>query len=122
MSFEQVGGYKFIKSNSLKVGESIEGFVVGKYNSKMYPDKDSIIMSINGESIVVNAHGSLQYFFSNNNKAGYYYRFTRLEDKMIKNKASLQWKIEVDRSKTIECIPMSEETHKEVNDTDSIPF
>jgi hypothetical protein len=103
MAFETVGTGKFVKSNSLTLGQSIEGFVVGKYNSEKYPEKDEIEMVINGEKVILNTHGGLKYFFSNGNKPGYYYRFTRLEDKKTpKGAMSPQFKIEIDRSKKLE--------------------
>lgn len=122
MAFEQVNTSKYIKSNSLKVGESIEGYVVGKYNSTQYPEIDSLKMVVNGETIVLNPHGALKYFFKNGNSTGYYYRFTRLEDMKTKKGAmSAQWKIEVDKSKVLDqIVPGSDET-KETPSAD-LPF
>lgn len=117
MAFEEVSKNKYVKSNSVEVGGVIEGYVIGKHNSTAYPDIDSIVMKIGEEKVVLNPHGSLRYFFKNGNKAGFYYRFTRLESiKTPKGALSAQWKIEVDRSQTIsvEATP--------VEQTENIPF
>jgi hypothetical protein len=117
MAFETVSGGKYLKSNSIAVGESIEGYVTGKYNSVMYPDKDAIVMLINDEKVTVNTHGSLGYFFKNGNPINFYYKFTRLADKQIKGKASLQWLIQVDKSRKIETPAVVNQ-----DSTESLPF
>ena len=103
MAFETVQSQKkYIKANSLEVGQAIEGFVVGKFNSEKFPEIDSLVMKINNEDVILNPNGSLKYFFSNGNKPGYYYRFTRMPDtKTKRGLTSAQFKVEVDKSKTI---------------------
>ena len=104
MAFETVQSQKkYLKANSLEVGQSIEGFVVGKFNSDKFPEIDSLVMKINNEDVVLNPNGTLKWFFQNGNKPGYYYRFTRMPDtKTKRGLTSAQFKIEVDKSKTIE--------------------
>jgi hypothetical protein len=104
MSFETISGTKkYIKANSLEVGQSLEGFVVGKHNSEKFPEIDSLVMKINNEDVVLNPNGSLKYFFKNGNATGYYYRFTRLPDvKTARGLTSSQFKIEIDKSKKLD--------------------
>ncbi len=101
MAFETVSGIKnYKKSNEIKVGEFIEGYVTGKQNSGLYPEIDQICMQTKkGEQFILSPHGSLKFFFKNNNKPGFYYRFTRLDDtKNKRGQAICQFKIEVDKT------------------------
>jgi hypothetical protein len=101
MAFETVSGIKnYKKSNEIKLGEFIEGYVTGQQNSGLYPEIDQIVMKTKkGEQFILSPHGSLKFFFKNGNKPGYYYRFTRMED--TKNKRAqpiCQFKVEVDKT------------------------
>lgn len=124
MAFESVE-QKFKKANDIKVGESIEGFVIGKHNGGRFPNVDCIRMKVGNENIILTGNGTLKYFFENGNKAGFYYRFTRVEDKKNKlGQVVSQWKIEIDRSRTCEVeAPVVEAPKTDVAAaTEHIPF
>lgn len=99
MAFERVG-QKWVRANDIKLGESISGHVVGRYNGGKYPEIDNIVMVLwkpitlvtrdgektykKGDKVIINTAGNLKYFFKNGNKPGFLYQFTRTEDTVNK--------------------------------------
>lgn len=124
MALETVQQRKFVKAKDIPMGGKITGFVVGKYVSQAYPDKDCIVMrdKDTGAEFIASG-GTLAYFFKNNNQPGFYYEFTRVADRINKrpgSQPSPDFLIAVDRSLKTETVQQEVLTIKE-EQTDSLP-
>jgi hypothetical protein len=103
MALETLNANMFRKSNATPVGGSIAGYVVGFYNGGKFPEIDCLRMvGDDGQSFILNPHGTLKYFKKNNNPLGCYYVFTRGEDKKnTRGQTVAQWVTQIDREKTM---------------------
>ncbi len=122
MAFEVARRQFYNPNKELEVGKSIEGYVVGKHNSDMYPNVDNIVLRTDKGELIVSGAGTLKYFFKNGNKLGYYYRFTRQADKVNQRKQTVsQWLIEIDRTKKVDDFEVVADTSANES-SENIPF